>query len=176
MPYAPFHSVLPDLALRETRSVTIIEPTDDAVPLPPDEYAFIELYCDEAGCDCQRVMFDVVSHQRMHHEAIIAFGWETPDFYARWLHDDDADMIAELIGPVLNLCSRQSPLAPALLRLTEDVLLADPVYMDRLKEHYRLFREHVERGPRQGNDAREPGRPRPRRPRPLKRRRRRTGR
>ena len=56
MPMIPFAERFPELGARETRSVTAIHRPD----LPDGEYGFLELYCDEPGCDCRRVMIDVL--------------------------------------------------------------------------------------------------------------------
>jgi hypothetical protein len=55
MPYVLLHNYFPELAGRETRSVTV--PPGSPLGLPPGEYGFLETYCDEPGCDCRRVMF-----------------------------------------------------------------------------------------------------------------------
>jgi hypothetical protein len=60
--------------------------------------------------------------------------------------DSDLVTLMELQGPVLNLSSPQSPLAPALLRLTKNLLLKDPAYLERIKRHYALFRQKIEGG------------------------------
>ncbi len=57
MPFAPFHSLFPDLAARETRSIVTFN--DDE--LPEATYGLVELYCNERGCDCRRVIFQVIS-------------------------------------------------------------------------------------------------------------------
>ena len=56
MPMIPFMERFPELGVRETRSVTATCQQD----LPDGEYGFLELYCDEPGCDCRRVMIDVL--------------------------------------------------------------------------------------------------------------------
>jgi len=142
MPYAPFGDFCPEMAEREFRSITVQEGTD--LPLPPGEYGFAEFYCDEQGCDCRRVFFYVISPGSSRPLAVIAWGWEGREFYTRWLHQSDPHMIADLMGPVLNLCSPQSKLAPALLDLVKDVLLKDPDYIDRIKRHYRMFRDKID--------------------------------
>jgi hypothetical protein len=40
--------------------------------------------------------------------------------------------------------SRQSELAPALLKLTKGMLLSSPEYVERIKRHYKLFREIID--------------------------------
>ena len=100
------------------------------------------MYCEEPGCDCRRVFFTVFSQRLRKPLAVIAFGWESADFYARWLNGMPVDPKL-LQGPILDPGSAQSKYAPALLDLIENVVLADPAYIDRLKRHYRMVREAV---------------------------------
>lgn len=60
MPYAMFNDRFPNIGKRETRILTVLNDPD----LPPDNYALTELYCDEPGCDCRRVMFNVFAEGR----------------------------------------------------------------------------------------------------------------
>ena len=144
MPHVAFQSRFGELAERETRTVILPKRT---AGLPPGDYSLLEMYCDEPGCDCRRVMFSVFSSASKSVEAVIAYGWESRDFYARWMHDDDPRMLRELQGPVLNLGSPQSPRAPAILDLVKNVVLRDARYIERLKRHYRMFREAVHAKP-----------------------------
>jgi len=140
MPYEPFYERFKEIAMRETRSITIRNNPD----LPDDEYGFLELYCNDENCDCQRVFFNVVSRKRGKDVAVIAYGWEDSEFYARWYRRNDPQLIQEMQGPILNPTSQQSELAPALLRLVRDTLLKHPAYIERLKRHYRIFKEKVD--------------------------------
>lgn len=140
MAYATFHELFPEIAEEETRSFTII---DDA-ELPAGSYALIEMYCNEPGCDCRRVFFSVLSSEVKRIVAVIAYGWESSNFYARWMGDDDPRIIKELKGPVLNLASPQSKLAPAILEIVKNVVLKDKHYIERLKTHYEIFREVID--------------------------------
>jgi len=58
--------------------------------------------------------------------------------------DDDPEIIAELMGPCLNLGSPQSELARALLDVVRNVLLQDEAYVERIKRHYRHFRTRID--------------------------------
>lgn len=138
MPFVPLHDLLPDLAQLETRTATI---PDGEPMLPADTYYFHETYCDELDCDCRRVLFLVRSLRANRVEAVIGYGWESSQFYANWLHTDDADLVREVKGPMLNPGSPASPLAPALVELCQLVLLEDEEYVARLRRHYRQFRE-----------------------------------
>ena len=141
MPYASFHYHFREIAEKETRTVTIMR-EDDIIP--KGDYGLIEMYCDDPDCDCRRVFLYVISSLRDDVEAVIAYGWESAAFYARWLGDDDPRALDELRGPVLNLGSPQSRLAPAILELVKNVVLQDHAYVERLKTHYRLFRDGID--------------------------------
>jgi len=140
MPYAPFHEKFPEVAKKETRALVIIGDPK----LPSDTYGLTEAYCDELGCDCRRVFFNVISTKQGKILATIAFGWESEKYYAKWLGDNDSKIIKDLKGPVLNLASQQSKLAPALLKQIR-LVLKDKNYVERLKRHYKLFKDEIER-------------------------------
>ncbi len=143
MPYSHFHDRFPDLAERETRVVTV--PKGSNIGLPPGEYAFTEMFCDDENCDCRRVFWMVVSEQPSRGIlAVIAYGWENRSFYVKWLGMDERKMIAEMQGPVLNVGSPQSKCAGKLLEIARDALIPDAAYMERVKRHYRMFRESVD--------------------------------
>ncbi len=142
MPFQMFHDLFPALAERETRCITVI--SRSKLELPPGDYFFQEMFCNDQGCDCRRVFFFVVSSVKKDVEAVVAWGWEKPEFYAKWLGHDDPHDVAELKGPILNLGSPQTALAPAILDLARNLLLRDPDHVARIKRHYRLFRDKVD--------------------------------
>ena len=82
MPFVAFSEFYLDVAKREIRTLTLPEGNED---LPADTYAFFEMYCDEPSCDCRRVFFTVISERHRNPLAVVAYGWERLDFYARWL-------------------------------------------------------------------------------------------
>lgn len=143
MPFSFFHEYFPEVAKAETRSLTVT--SESPLPLPPGEYGFVEMYCNEPKCDCRRVFLYVVSSSKEDVEAVINYGWETSSFYRKWLHSKDPQEIAELKGPSLNLGSPQSSLAPKLLKFVQNVLLQDAAYVERIKKHYQMFREKVDK-------------------------------
>ena len=75
MPYVLFRSRFPEIAERETRSVTVFG--QPVTGLPAGDYGFLEMFCDEPRCDCRRVFFYVVSPRRRDPVAVIAYGWRT---------------------------------------------------------------------------------------------------
>jgi hypothetical protein len=141
MPYASFHDYFPQIAEKETRTIAVFDP--DA-PVPPDEYALVEMFCDEPGCDCRRVFLAVISSQKRRIETVIAYGWESREFYVRWFGCDEPEVIRELQGPVLNLGSPHSPIAPEILDMVDELVLSDEIYVERVKRHYRMFRDVID--------------------------------
>lgn len=114
-------------------------------------YGFLELYCNEPGCDCRRVTIVVLRPETGWSEtwATIGYGWESLDFYREWggAHSDPIEMK----GPYLDTLNAQTKYASALLDLFR-LALQSPDYVERLKRHYRMFRESVEKGDsRQGS-------------------------
>ena len=143
MPYSFFHDHFPEIAKHETRAITVL--SESTFQLPPAEYYLYEMYCDERKCDCRRVFFSVVSSLRSNVEAVVAWGWESRNFYEKWIGRSDPQIIRELQGPVLNLTSPQSDLAPAILKLIKDVALQDRIYVERIKNHYKIFRNKFDK-------------------------------
>jgi hypothetical protein len=141
--YVLFHNYFPELAKRETRSITILPGSD--LGLPAGEYGFLEMYCDEPGCDCRRVFLYVVCSFRKGVQAVVASGWEDVAFYAKWMKYGNETDAVHLKGPVLNLGSPATDLAPALLEVVRSILLRDPEYVERIKRHYTMFREKIDK-------------------------------
>jgi hypothetical protein len=140
MPMVPFMQRFPELGARETRSVQMV-----GIPeLPDGDYGFIELYCDEPNCDCRRAFIKVLRHDTGQKIwATIGYGWESLDFYRKWARGScDA---RELTGASLAAWNPQTKYSPALL-LVFQTLLRSPAYLERIKNHYRMFRGTVDQG------------------------------
>ena len=60
------------------------------------------------------------------------------------MKDDSPEVIAELQGPILNMGSPQSSLAPAILEIVKDAILQDNAYVERIKTHYKMFRDKID--------------------------------
>jgi hypothetical protein len=132
----PFIQRFTELGTRETRTIT----TAGLQGLPADEYALLELYCDEAGCDCRRVVIEVIARRTGDVLAIINYGWESREFYEKKLGSDE--YAREVVGASLDPLNRQSRHAPILLAMFRDVV-KDRAYKERLAQHYRMFKETV---------------------------------
>ena len=96
------------------------------------------------GCDCRRVMIDVLRPETGWDKiwATIGYGWESLDFYRKWGGAGDP---IEMKGPYLDPLNPQTNYAPALLNLFR-FLLQSTKYVERLKRHYQMFRDSVEKG------------------------------
>ena len=136
----PFMATFPEVGTQETRSVTVTGWQN----LPDGEYGFLELYCDEPGCDCRRVIIEVLRPETGWRSiwATIGYGWETSDFYRSWggPYTDPAEMQ----GPYLDPLNPQTTYSPVLLDLFR-VLIQSPEYVDRIKRHYQMFRDSVQK-------------------------------
>ena len=157
MSYIPFYKLFPELAMQETRSISILSDND---PLPHGNYGLMEMYCDEKNCDCRRVIFMIISPQIKQPVAYIGYGWENKDFYARLikydrygnkgvsyanLDDKEKRDVDELKGPCLNSMSPQSKYAKDILKLIAGTVLNDEMYDKRLKGHYKLFKRKLKK-------------------------------
>lgn len=136
MGMVPFHTKFRDLAFRETRTVVV----RGYEALPDGDYGFLEFYCDEFGCDCRRVVLQVVTPDGGAKVwASINFGWERPRFYRKWM-SGNAKAAAGMAGATLDPLNPQTEHSQALLRLFRDVVLRDSGYVQRLKRHYEIFK------------------------------------
>ena len=158
MELVPFYRRFPDLAAQETRSIFIFKRTE----LPPGQYGFLELFCDDPKCDCRRVVISVISPQRGPAPlATINYGWERVEFYARWLGTWQG--AAACKGPSLDPLNPQTTYAEALLALFKSAL-EDQRYKERLERHYALFKRTLPRA----RQARPSTRGRVKKPRRLR--------
>ena len=145
----PFHSFFPELAQREVRCLHLgVSPEwqpHQAPELPPDEYVYMELYCEELGCDCRRVFLQVIRKGDLDKVlASIVYGWDKESFYRKrisWDADAEANRI---VRGHLDPINPQSEFAGHLLDLFKQFVLDEP-YRLRLRRHYRLFKEELAR-------------------------------
>jgi hypothetical protein len=133
-----FDSVFPEVAARETRSLYLPE---GYKRLPSAQYGFLELYCDDPGCDCRRVLLQVCREDDPDKVlTTITYGWETESFYARLLRGD-RKTAREMTGASLDPYNKQSKYSEDLLELFREVVLSDKDYVERLQRHYRMFKK-----------------------------------
>lgn len=139
MSHTLFYKKIGDIAADETRA--FIVPKGHKL-LPTGEYGLLELYCDTPGCDCRRVIFWIVRSDHPDRAlATVNFGWETVEFYRQWMGTSDG--VDEMVGASLEPLGPQSKYSEALLALCK-YALQDNAYLERIKQHYQLFRDAVE--------------------------------
>jgi hypothetical protein len=130
------HSLLPDLPVRTLH-------LQRAGDVPAGEYGLIECFCNEIDCDCRRVMISVISAATNEIVAHISYGWESVDFYLKWTGNlSDAK---DCIGPYLDPLNEQSSYAPIFLTLFKNYVMQDKAYLERVKQHYALFKAALKR-------------------------------
>jgi hypothetical protein len=139
MPFSYFGGKFPDIAVSEMRTVTV----PDNGFVPRGEYGLVESYCDEVDCDCRRVFLNVCSKEQDKFVAVVAYGWESEKFYAKWMKGNDPEIIKELKGPILNWGSPQSEFSADWLKFIAKVILKDKQYVERLKRHYLMFKQKI---------------------------------
>jgi hypothetical protein len=146
----PFHVQFPDLAARETRTISL----RGYGAIPDGEYALVEFYCDDPDCDCRRVIFHVISAPPdVRIWATINYGWETLEFYANWMHAN-TETAAEIQGASLEPFGLQSQYSQTFLKLVKWAL-QDDAYVRRLQTHYTLFKDAMAaaQGARRGHSS-----------------------
>jgi hypothetical protein len=142
----PFHTRFGELAARETRCIHQILPGG---PLPVGQYGFVEFYCEEDNCDCRRVLIQVTTPQSPQTAlASINYGWESAEFYTRWMHGDE-QAGRDIAGAMLDPLQPQSQYADHLLDVFQTIVRTDPAYVARLARHYELFKRAPGYQPRQ---------------------------
>ncbi len=80
-------------------------------------------------------------HQQV--EAVVSWGWETPAFYAKWLCNNDIQMGTACKGPFIEAPGPSTSVSRGILEMTKSVLLADLTYVERVKQHYCLFKDKI---------------------------------
>lgn len=141
MQFVEFNEYFPEIAKRETREIVINRPSGTL----SGGYGLLEMYCTDPECDCRRVMFNIVSEKEKNTVAVIGYGWADEEYYEKWYGENDKSIIKDLKGPSLNSASRQTKYAPELLEVIKNVVLKDEDYVDRLKEHYKIFKQNIEK-------------------------------
>jgi hypothetical protein len=106
--------------------------------LPDGEYTFIDTYCTDRTCDCRKTIIQIYHDKEL--VSIANFGWETPQYYLRWLNNPrDLEFAKEMSGPSIDYSSPDLVSRDGIMLLMKRLL--DEKWVALLKEHYRLIRE-----------------------------------
>ena len=150
MSYVQLYDVLPEVAMKETRTITAY--SNNIYGLPPGDYGLVELYCKD--CDCRRVKIAVVSSNSEKPVAFMYYGWESLKFYTKWfnmgktvdfgkMNPLDQQAVRYMHGVNLSMDDEQSKDAFTLLKMVTEQAFNDKVYVEGLKRRYKLFRAKV---------------------------------
>jgi len=138
MPYIPFVEICPDIAVNETRLISLLDNINE-FNLAQGDYAFVELFCDE--CDCRRAFIQV--HFNREVAATIGYSWEKLTFYRKEFKGFEEEEIKELKGPGLEFFQYQSEISEEILMMFKKILFSDQEYLDRIERHYDQFRKNL---------------------------------
>jgi hypothetical protein len=136
MDFMPFYSRCENTAAKETRRIKI---TASDLGVPRGEYLLIENYCTDKRCDCRKVMINVVEANPPRRVlATIGYGWESVEFYTKWMHGDK-EIAKSITGAYLETWGIQSQYAHHFLGIFKASLPDD--YVNTIKKHYRMFKK-----------------------------------
>ena len=142
MEFISFYEILPNIAEKQTRHVTMINDKD----VPAGEYAFMDIHCADKTCDCRRIFINVLQihpDYEPRNVAFISYGWEPMSFYRNWSRGLTNEMLVNFKGPCLDAYQSQSPDAPYFLAIFKNMIATDPAYINRLKKHYAMFKWRI---------------------------------
>lgn len=135
-PLVPFDDKLPHLAHIDVCKILITE----ALPELNGLYDLVDLYCQEAGCDCRKVTIVVMDRQK-RPRATIGYGWESPAFYRKWGLDPEGAWL--LCRGYLDPLCYQSRHAELFLEAVLSMLRDAPESVDKFKRRYGMFKDAV---------------------------------
>ena len=124
----------------ETRNVLIL---NEKEKLKKGKYMMLESYCSDPKCDCRRVYINVI-YNNDKPLATIGYGWESLSYYEKFTRNDK-EMAKHFKGPVLEVSEFNGRYADAILKLFKETMMKDQTFMNRLKIHYKLFKDALKK-------------------------------
>jgi hypothetical protein len=108
--------------------------------LPDGDYTFIDTYCIDASCDCQRTLIQVLFNGV--HVSTIGFGWESPKFYKNWMGvKSDADYMPQMHGTTIDISSPNKVSPNSMLSFFNALL--DSKWIAAFKSNYNAVKEQI---------------------------------
>lgn len=151
MKFSSFFEKFPELIETEFRNITILE-NSSCKHIPPGNYAFLELFCDDHDCDCRNVFIKVISNNFPTPWAVFRYGWESKKFYCDWMGDED-DVAKAMSGISLDIQSPYNQISEEFLELFTDIIKNDVLYAKKIQTHYRMFKEAVDKQHKQSEHS-----------------------
>lgn len=140
--FSSFFDEFPELVHSEFRNVTILD-NGSTQYIPPGNYAFLESFCNDPGCDCRNVFIHVISESTNTAWAVLRYGWESKKFYKKWFGDSN-ELEEYFPGVVIDpLQGPSTLLTQEFLELFKSILKVDKPYSERIEAHYKLFKEKI---------------------------------
>lgn len=108
--------------------------------LPSGEYSFVDMYCSDPSCDCRKAMIQVL-HNGVH-VATINYGWESPEFYKKWMGGDKEDNeFSGMSGASIDFSSPNYVSGKGILGLFKSLL--NDTWVAKMKYHYKEVKDAV---------------------------------
>lgn len=142
MPMEAFDQICPDIARAELRVCEVKEP---GLGVPMDSYVLREFYCTDSGCDCRRVLVQMMPLNGPAQVAVsVNYGWEKAKYYRKWSRDPE--LWREMAGATLEPFAEQGPHARQFLKVFQRII-QDRALVAAFRRHYRLTKEKVDSAP-----------------------------
>lgn len=133
--FIPFYERFPEVALRETRIITL---SSDNSKIPAGKYYLTESFCGDDSCDCRKTMLTIIPvNNPKEILATIGYGWESVKFYEKWMYGDKK-MAKQLIGTYLEPGGIQSKYSQRFLQIINVSLTGE--YKKTIMKHYSLWK------------------------------------
>ena len=110
--------------------------------LPDGEYCFIDKYCTDPSCDCRKTMIEVIHNGKF--VSLINYGWESPEFYQRWMGDSELEQIAPMSGASVDISSPDRVSSEGILGLFQALLNEE--WKKAFKTNYSLVKRRLGKG------------------------------
>lgn len=134
MEFAPAGEIIG--AAHQVRTVRLA----DSRQLPDGDYRFIDMYCTDPACDCRKTMIHVY-----HNDVLVStinFGWESSDFYQKWMGcPKDYNIDPAMDGASIDISSPDGVSSQGMLAFFNALL--DEQWIAKFKTHYAAVKQKL---------------------------------
>ena len=121
--------------------------------LPDGAYQFIDMYCTDPSCDCRKTIIQVFHNE--NHVSTIDFGWESREFYEKWMGAKEDATLPSMHGASLDFSSPDRVSPQGMLALFN--ALCDDQWVGIFKAHYAAVKKKLVETPMKDNRSRTGG-------------------